>query len=78
VSNLIVDLKGNTATSESYWTFLISNGQTNGIPNPPSVLLMGRYEDKLVKQNDQWLFSKRIITDLSMPRPASMATPAKK
>jgi ketosteroid isomerase-like protein len=71
LSNLIVDLQGNRATSESYWTEIITNGKNaQGDGNPPSVLKMGRYEDELVKQNGKWLFSRRIISgDLQMPHP---------
>jgi len=71
LSNLIVDLQGDRATSESYWTEVITNGKNAaGVGNPPSVLKMGRYEDELVKQNGKWLFSKRIISgDLQMPHP---------
>jgi hypothetical protein len=71
LSNLIVDLQGDRATSESYWTEIITNGKNaQGVGNPPSVLKMGRYEDELVKQNGKWLYSKRIISgDLQMPHP---------
>jgi ketosteroid isomerase-like protein len=71
LSNLVVDLQGDRATSESYWTEIISSGKNaQGIGNPPAVLKMGRYEDELVKKNGKWLFSRRIISgDLQMPRP---------
>jgi ketosteroid isomerase-like protein len=71
LSNLVVEVNGDHATSESYWTEVITNGKNaQGIGNPPSVLKMGRYEDELVKRNGKWLFSRRIITgDLEMPRP---------
>jgi ketosteroid isomerase-like protein len=72
LSNLSVELHGEHASSESYWTEIITNGKNaQGVGNPPSVLKMGRYEDELVKKNGQWLFERRIITgDLQMPRPA--------
>jgi hypothetical protein len=78
VSGLTVDLHGNKATSESYWTEIISNGKdSRGIGNPPAVLKMGRYEDELVKLNGQWLFSRRIIMgDLQMPHPQLSPAPA--
>lgn len=71
LSDLIVDVKGDHATSESYWTEIITNGKNaQGVGNPPSVLKMGRYEDELVKRKGQWLYSRRIITgDLQMSRP---------
>ncbi len=77
VSGLTVDLNGNKATSESYWTEIIANGKNSqGVGNPPSVLKMGRYEDELVKQNGHWLFSRRIIMgDLQMPHPELSPVP---
>jgi uncharacterized protein (TIGR02246 family) len=71
LSNLIVDVKGDRATSESYWTEIITSGKNaQGVGNPPAVLKMGRYEDELVKRDGHWLYSRRIITgDLQMPRP---------
>jgi hypothetical protein len=71
LSNLSVDLKGDHATSESYWTEIITNGKNaQGVGNPPSVLKMGRYEDELIKKNGKWLYNRRIISgDLEMPRP---------
>jgi hypothetical protein len=78
-SGFILDLHGDTATSESYWTEIISEGKNaQGVGKPPSVLKMGRYEDEFVKQNGKWLFSRRIITgDLSMPKPAAFAQPVR-
>jgi hypothetical protein len=71
LSNLMVDLHGDRATSESYWTEIIANGKNaQGVGNPPAVLKMGRYEDELVKRGGKWLYSKRIISgDLQMPHP---------
>jgi hypothetical protein len=76
-SGFILDLKGEKATSQSYWTEIITEGKNAaGVGKPPSVLKMGRYEDEFVKQNGKWLFSKRIITgDLSMPKPAAFVQP---
>ena len=74
-TSLILDVKGNTATAESYWMEVIANGKNSqGVGNPPSVLNMGRYEDELVKQNGKWLFNKRIIIgDMFQPKPATQA-----
>jgi len=71
LSNLSVELQGDHATSESYWTEIITNGKNaQGVGNPPSVLKMGRYEDELIKKNGKWLYNRRIISgDLQMPRP---------
>jgi ketosteroid isomerase-like protein len=70
-SDLVVNLQGDHATSESYWTEIMTSGKNpQGVGNPPSVLKMGRYEDELIRKNGKWLFSRRIITgDLQMPKP---------
>jgi hypothetical protein len=70
-TSLILEVKGNSATAESYWMEVISNGKNSqGVGNPPSVLNMGRYEDELVKRDGKWLLSKRtIIGDMFQPRP---------
>ncbi len=78
-TSLILDVKGNSATAQSYWMEVIANGKNSqGVGNPPSVLNMGRYEDELVKQNGKWLFSKRVIIgDMFQPKPATPAQPSK-
>jgi uncharacterized protein (TIGR02246 family) len=61
-TSFIINVTGNTATSESYFVEVKSNAETH---QPPSVVNMGRYEDTLVKQNGEWLFKKRdIIVDI--------------
>jgi hypothetical protein len=76
-SGFILDLHGSTATSESYWTEVITNGRNEqGVGLPPSLHRMGRYEDTFVKQQGKWLLSKRIITgDLMMPKPTALEMP---
>ena len=61
----LINVNGDTATSESYWMEVRSNADMNGIGDRPSVINMGRYEDELVKRNGQWLFSHRsIVADM--------------
>lgn len=64
----LIDVHGNTATSESYWMEVKSNADMNGIGKPPTIINMGRYEDALVKQDGKWLFRTRsIIGDMYDP-----------
>jgi hypothetical protein len=57
ISNIVIKVEGNRASSRSYW-FHYSNGN----PNRTGVFDgFGHYEDELVKVNGQWLFTKRRI-----------------
>lgn len=62
--NFIVELEGNTASAETYWTTMAEN------PNGGAAVIasMGRSEDTFVKLNGQWLFKTRlIIVDMDTP-----------
>lgn len=62
LTNVLIEIKGNTATSNSFFTEVMSNGRdAKGHGKSQSILNMGRYEDELVKQNGQWLIKKRMI-----------------
>jgi hypothetical protein len=64
----LINVNGDTATSESYWMEVRSNADMNGIGDRPSIINMGRYEDDLVKQDGKWLFRRRsIIADMYDP-----------
>ena len=57
ISNIVLKVNGNTATSRAYW-FHYSNNN----PERRSVFDgYGHYEDDLVKVNGQWFFTKRRI-----------------
>jgi hypothetical protein len=63
VTNPVINITGNTATSNSYSTEIGSNGRDEkNHGNPQSIMNVCRYEDNLVKQNGKWLISKRLIT----------------
>ena len=63
VTNPVINITGNTATSDSYSTEIGSNGRDEkGHGNHQSIMNVCRYEDDLVKQNGKWFFAKRLIT----------------
>jgi uncharacterized protein (TIGR02246 family) len=71
-TNLVIELKGDTATAKSYWT------EVWNLRGPVEVAGGGHYNDTLVKKNGQWFFSRREnIGDLSAPRAAPAAAPAR-
>lgn len=54
ISNPMIQLDGDTATSEVMWTVL---GRTP--EGPPTVTMVGRHRDDLVRQDGRWLFQRR-------------------
>jgi SnoaL-like domain len=68
LSNFIIDVNGDTATAWSRWGYV-----TPGPDKKPVIAQGGHYEDKLVRENGAWKFSRReAFTDI--PRPESAAT----
>jgi hypothetical protein len=66
-TNYEINVSDTTATVRAFFIEVVSNG-ANSPPGskPPTIHAMGRYEDELVKQGGQWLFSKRtVITDMN-------------
>lgn len=55
VTNIAVTLDGDRATATAYLLVLISQSDSHRTLPP------GRYECDLVKQNGQWLFSRRTV-----------------
>jgi hypothetical protein len=57
ISNIVVKVNGNKATSRAYWFHYSNNNpERRGVFSG-----YGHYEDELVKVNGQWLFTKRRI-----------------
>jgi len=62
VTNALVSIAGDRATSESYSTEIGSNGRDDaGHGNPQSLTNVCRYEDNLIKLSGHWLISRRLI-----------------
>jgi uncharacterized protein (TIGR02246 family) len=76
VTNFVINITGNTATSNSYSTEIGSNGRDEKQHgNPQSIMNVCRYEDSLVKQDGKWLIAKRLITcDMFGKRPGGPDT----
>ena len=64
ISNLVVDVDGDTATAKMLWTG-VQNADLRG---PPTVVEQGREYDLLVRQNGKWLIKKRVVVaDSGLP-----------
>jgi hypothetical protein len=66
LSNVKIDVTGDTATATSRWTLLLRGEEG---PKPAQA---GRYGDKLVRESGEWKFKQRIIyRDIPLdPQPA--------
>jgi hypothetical protein len=74
LSNVHIELNGDTATAMSRWTMLVQ-GEDN---RTTRVGGSGRYGDKLVRENGQWKFQQRILyRDLPLTDTPSGPVPAK-
>ena len=54
MSNFEIEVKGDTATARSRWTFVVP-----GADGKPAISQAGRYEDLLVREDGRWKFKKR-------------------
>ncbi len=54
LTNFVIDVKGDTATAWSRWTFIIPSAD-----NKPVIGQSGRYSDTLVRENGHWKFKRR-------------------
>jgi uncharacterized protein (TIGR02246 family) len=64
LSNFIIDVKGDTATAWSRWTFI-----TPGPDGKPVISQAGRYDDTLVREDGRWKFKRRVASN-DIPAPA--------
>lgn len=63
MSDILIDVDGDTATSWSHWTWLVE--AEDGKPTPQR---SGHYEDTLVRENGEWKFKHRLtVTELPTP-----------
>ena len=64
LSNFEIDVKGDTATAWSRWTFIVP--ATDG---KPVISQAGRYDDTLVREDGHWRFKRRVAAnDIPAPR----------
>jgi hypothetical protein len=60
MSDIIIDVDGDTATSWSRWTWIIESDDGKPVPQRS-----GHYEDTLVRENGAWKFRHRLtVTEL--------------
>jgi ketosteroid isomerase-like protein len=58
LSNFEIDVKGDTATAWSRWTFIV--------PAPdgkPVISQAGRYDDTLIREDGRWKFKRRVASN---------------
>jgi hypothetical protein len=58
LSNVIIEVEGDTATARSRWA-LLSPSREDGTPR---VAQSGFYSDKLVREKGEWKFLQRVVT----------------
>jgi uncharacterized protein (TIGR02246 family) len=64
LSNLVVDVEGDTATASMLWTGV----DNNNLRGPPTIREQGREYDLLVRRNGDWLIKKRVVVaDSGLP-----------
>jgi uncharacterized protein (TIGR02246 family) len=64
LSNFVIEVKGDTATAWSRWTFI-----TPGADGKPVISQAGRYDDTLVREDGRWKFKRRVASnDIPAPK----------
>lgn len=64
LSNFAIDVKADTATAWSRWTFI-----TPAADGKPVISQAGRYDDTLVRENGRWRFKRRTASnDIPAPK----------
>jgi hypothetical protein len=60
MSDIIIDVDGDTATSWSRWTWIVEGEDGKPVPQRS-----GHYEDKMVRESGEWKFQHRLtVTEL--------------
>ena len=72
LTNILIDVHGNTATAWSRWNFVIT-----GADNSPKIMYGGHYDDALVREGGRWKFKKRTAVN-DIPAGNSAPPPANK
>ena len=55
-TNEIIHINGNQADATTKWIFVVQ-----GENNRPQALLLGHYEDSMIRENGRWKFLRRIV-----------------
>ena len=64
LSNFEIEVKGDTATAWSRWTFIVPAAD-----GKPVISQAGRYDDTLVRENGRWRFKRRTASnDIPAPK----------
>jgi uncharacterized protein (TIGR02246 family) len=64
LSNFVIDVKGDTATAWSRWTFVVPAAD-----GKPVISQSGRYDDTFVREDGRWKFKRRTASnDIPTPR----------
>ena len=58
LTNFVIDLKGDTATAWSRWTFVVT-----GADKKPAMMYGGHYDDTLVREQGRWKFKRRVAAN---------------
>ena len=63
LTNFVIDVKGDTASAWSRWTFVIP-----GADGRHAIAQAGRYDDVLVRENGRWKFKRRVASSDVAPK----------
>jgi hypothetical protein len=55
-TNEIIHINGNQADATTKWIFVVQ-----GENNRPQALLLGHYEDSMIRENGRWKFMRRVV-----------------
>jgi len=58
LTNFVIQVRGDTATAWSHWSFVVPTAD-----NKPMIAQSGRYDDTLIRENGQWKFKRRTVSN---------------